>query len=46
MQVMSPDIRAETVYVGLRGFSRYSDKNALSIDEINELSKDKNVSSH
>ncbi|AGK61680.1 hypothetical protein Asulf_01709 [Archaeoglobus sulfaticallidus PM70-1] len=43
MQVMSPDIRAETVYVGLRGFSRYSDKNALSIDEINELSKDKNV---
>ncbi len=33
----------EAVYVGLKGFSRYSDRYALTADDINELAKQKRV---
>jgi putative protease len=33
----------EAVYVGLKGFSRYSDRYALTAEEINELAKQKPV---
>ena len=43
MQRLSPNIDDEVVYVGLKGFSRYSDDNALSLDEIKELCESKKV---
>ncbi|RLI78291.1 peptidase U32 [Archaeoglobales archaeon] len=43
MQKLSPNLDDETIYVGLKGFSRYSDDNALSFDEIKELCKSKRV---
>lgn len=43
MQRLSPNIDNEIVYVGLKGFSRYSDDDALSFDEIRELCKSKKV---
>jgi len=33
----------EALYVGLKGFSRYSDRYALTAEEINELAKQKRV---
>ncbi len=43
MQKLSPNIDDKVIYVGLKGFSRYSDDNALSLDEIKELCKSKKV---
>lgn len=40
---LSPNVGDETVYVGLKGFSRYSDSKALSIGEIKELCNCKRV---
>ncbi|RLI76630.1 peptidase U32 [Archaeoglobales archaeon] len=43
MQKVSPEIDDEVIYVGLKGFSRYSDDNALNLDEIKELCENKRV---
>lgn len=41
--LMSPDVDGGVVYVGLKGFSRYSDENAMTLEQINELSDEKEV---
>jgi putative protease len=43
MQLVSPDIEDKVIYVGLKGFSRYSDENAMTLDEIKELCNSKRV---
>jgi putative protease len=40
---MSPDIEKDTIYIGLKGFSRYSDEFSYTIDEINSLCREKEV---